>query len=87
MATVIHAFCQANPSFAASLVNGLLAAAAVLGGCTAAGSGLPAAVSLFVPVKPTMRANAINIGVGRGFMAGAIAVPLTLIVFIARVVP
>ncbi len=53
----------------------------------AVGSGLPAAVSLLVPVKPAMRANAINIGVGRGFTAGMIIGPLTLIVFITRLVP
>lgn len=86
MAAVVHVFCQTSPSFATSVVNGLLASAAVLGACMAAGSGLPAAVSLSVHVRPGMRANAINIGLGRGFIAGMILVSLTLIVFIDRLV-
>ncbi|MGH2853796.1 MAG: hypothetical protein ACRDLF_06355 [Solirubrobacteraceae bacterium] len=84
MAAVIHVFCQTSPSFATSLVNGLLAAATALGGCMAVNSGLLAAISLFVPVKPEMRANAINIGVGIGFMMGMACGPLMLIAFIAR---
>jgi hypothetical protein len=87
MAAVIHVFCQTNPSFATSLVNGLLAAGTTLGGCMAVGSGLPAAISLLVPVRPATRADAINVGVGRGFTAGMLIGPLTLIVFITRLVP
>ncbi len=85
MAAVIHVFCQTNPSFATSLVNGLLAAATTLGGCMAVNSGLPAAISLFVPVKPEMRADAIKRN-RHGFTVGMICGPLTLIVCIARLV-
>jgi hypothetical protein len=86
MAAVIHLLCETNPSFATSLANGLLAAATVLGGCMAFGSGLPAAISLFVPVQPAMRTDAISKGTGRGFIAGIGVALLTLFVFIARLV-
>jgi hypothetical protein len=84
---VVHVFCTTNPSFATSLANGLLAWATVLGGCTAFFSGLLAAVSIFVPVTPQARSNAINKGVGVGFIVGMALGVLTLFVFIARLAP
>jgi hypothetical protein len=82
----IHVLCEANPSLGTSIVNGFLAWATVLGGFTALMSGLPAAIAVFVPVSPAVRANAINLGVGRGFLVGMAAGPLTLFVFIDRLV-
>jgi hypothetical protein len=82
----IHILCEANPSLGTSVVNGLLAWATVLGGATAFFAGLPAAISVFVPVRPDMRANAINLGVGRGFLAGMAAGLLTLFVFVDKLV-
>ncbi len=86
VAAVIHLLCQTNPSFATTVVNGLLAAATVMGGCVASVSGLLAAISLFPPVKPWRRTNAISMGMGYGFMLGMIAGLLTLFVFVDRVV-
>lgn len=86
MIAVIRFFCQANPTFATSVVNGLLASATVLGGFIALLSGLPAALALFVPVKPEARADAINKGAGCGFLVGMVFALLTLFVFSARLV-
>jgi hypothetical protein len=84
MIAVVRILCQMTPSFTTSLVNGLLASATTMGGSMALLSGLPAAMSLFVPVKPEMRADAINRGLGLGFLIGAILGSLMLFVFIAR---
>jgi MFS family permease len=86
MVAVVHLLCQANPSFATAVVNGLLAAATALGGCVAFGSGALAAISLFPPAKPWRRTNAISMGMGWGFMLGMVAGPLTLFVFVDRLV-
>jgi hypothetical protein len=82
----IRILCETNPSLGTSVVNGLLAWATILGGATAFFAGLPAAISVFVPVKLDMRANAINLGLGRGFLAGMVAGLLTLFVFIDKLV-
>lgn len=84
MAAVIRLLCEASQSFATSLVNGLLASATTLAGFVAFWSGLPAAVSLFLTVKPEMRSDAISKGMGVGFILGIGAATLTLFVFIAR---
>ncbi|HWX44070.1 MAG TPA: hypothetical protein VNY52_01975 [Solirubrobacteraceae bacterium] len=83
---MIHVLCQTNPSSATAVVNGLLAAATALGGCVALGSGALAAISLSLQVEPEERTNAINMGMGWGFMGGVIIESLTLFVFIDRVV-
>jgi hypothetical protein len=80
----IHVLCESNPSLGASVVNGLLAWATVLGGSTAFCAGLPAAISMFVPVRSEVRANAINIGVGRGFVVGMALGPLLFFVFVDK---
>ncbi len=85
MAAVIHVFCETNPSFTTTVVNGLLASATVLAGCVAFWSGLPAAVSLFVTVRPEMRTDAISKGMGIGFIVGVPFGALMLFVFIAKV--
>jgi hypothetical protein len=82
----IHVLCEANPSLGTSVVNGLLAWATVLGGSTALGSGLFAAISMFVPVRPEARTNAINVGLGWGFLIGMFVGLLMLFVFTARIV-
>jgi hypothetical protein len=86
VAAVIHLLCQTNPSFATTVVNGLLASATVLAGCIAFLSGLPAAMSLFVAATPEMRTDAISKGMGIGFMWGIPLGTLTLFVFVARLV-
>jgi hypothetical protein len=83
---VIRILCEANPSLASAVVNGLLAWAGLLGGCTAFFSGLPAAVALFVPSRPTSLVRRINWGLGIGFVLGMFAGSLTLFVFVARIV-
>lgn len=82
---VIRILCEANPSLGAAVVNGLLAWAGVLGGCTVAFSGLPAAVALFIPSRPATLTRRINGGLGQGFVFGVLLGPLTL-VFAARIV-
>jgi hypothetical protein len=86
MAAVIHLLCQTNPSFATAVVNGLLASATALAGCMAFWSGVPAAMSLFVTATPAVRTDAVNKGMGIGFMWGIPLGALTLFVFIARLV-
>jgi hypothetical protein len=86
MAAVIRILCETDPSFATAVVNGLLASATVLAGCMAFWSGVPAAMSLFVPATPKMRTDAVNKGMGIGFMWGIPLGALTLFVFAARFV-
>ena len=50
--TTIRILCEDNPSLGTAVVNGLLAWAGVLGGCTVLCSGLPAAVAVFIPGRP-----------------------------------
>jgi hypothetical protein len=82
----IHVLCEANPSFGTSVVNGLLAGATALSACTAFGAGSLAAMSMFIPVGPAARTNAINMGLAWGFLFGMLASCLMLFVFIARIV-
>ena len=82
----IRILCEANPSLGTAIVNGLLAGAGVLGGCTVFFSGLPAAVALFIPSRPASLARRINRGLGRGFVFGMLLSPLTLFVFASRIV-
>lgn len=83
---IVHVLCETNPTLATSVANGLLAAATILGGCTALGSGLLATISMFVTVRPEARANAINMGLAWGFVGGIVRGSLTLFVFIAKLV-
>jgi hypothetical protein len=83
----IRILCETDPSLGTSVVNGLLAWIAVLGGCTVFCSGLPAAVAVFIPGRPEALSRRINRGLGVGFLAGVLLLgPLTLFVFSARIV-
>jgi hypothetical protein len=82
----IRILCGGNPSLGTAIVNGLLAWAGVLGGFTVFFSGLPAAVALFIPGRPDALTRRINQGLGRGFVLGILFGPLTLFVFVARIV-
>jgi hypothetical protein len=83
---VIHILCEANPSLGTAVVNGLLAWAGVLGGCTVLFSGLPAAVALFIPSRPAALSRRINRGLGLGLLAGILLGALLFFVFVARIV-
>jgi hypothetical protein len=83
---VIRILCEAHPSLGTAVVNGMLAWAGVLGGCTLLCSGLPAAVALFIPSRPDSLARRINRGLGLGLLAGLLLGPLMLFVFVARIV-
>jgi hypothetical protein len=85
-ASTIRILCEANPSPGTTVVNGLLAWATVLGGCTIFCTGLPAAVAVFIPGRPDALSRRIDRGLGIGFLAGMPLGLLTLFVFIARVV-
>ena len=67
---VIRILCEANPSFATAVVNGLLAWATILGGITAFCSGLPAALFALDDTPAHVRADLINQGMGVGFAWG-----------------
>jgi uncharacterized membrane protein YgaE (UPF0421/DUF939 family) len=82
----IRILCDANPSFATTVVNGLLAWIAVLGGLTVFCSSLPAAVALFIPSRPDSLSRRIYRWQGYGFVAGMMLGLLMFFVFIARVV-
>jgi hypothetical protein len=81
----IQILCEANSSLGMSVVNGLLAWASVLGGCTVFCSGLPAAVSVFIPGRPDALSERINRGLGYGFLLGMATGPLMLFVFVAKI--
>jgi hypothetical protein len=81
----IRILCETNPSLGTSVVNGMLAWAAVLGGCTVFCSGLPAAVAVFIPGRPETLSRRINRWLGIGFLTGMPLGLLTLFVFVARV--
>ncbi len=81
----IHILCEANPSLGTSIVNGLLAWAGVLGGCTVVFSGLPAAVALFIPSRPDSLTRRINQGLGIGFVLGMAGGLLMFFVFVSRI--
>jgi uncharacterized membrane protein YgaE (UPF0421/DUF939 family) len=82
----IRILCDTDPSFATTVVNGLLAWIAVLGGVTVFCSGLPAAVALFIPSRPGSLERRINRWQGYGFVVGVLLGPLMFFVFIAKVV-
>jgi len=82
----IRILCDTNPSFATTVVNGLLAWMAVLGGFTVFCSGLPATIALFIPSRPDSLERRINRWQGYGFIAGVLLGALMFFVFIARVV-
>jgi hypothetical protein len=82
---VIHILCEARPSLGTAVVNGLIAWAGVLGGCTVFFSGLPAAVALFIPSRPDSLARRINQGLGIGFLAGMAGGLLLFFVVVAKV--
>ncbi len=86
MPAVIHILCETNPSLGTSVVNGLLAWTALLGGCTVFCSGLPAAIAVFIPSRPDALSRRINRGLGIGFIAVLPLGPLTLFVFIDKLV-
>jgi hypothetical protein len=83
---VIRILCEVNPSLGTAVVNGLLAWVGVLGGCSVLFSGLPATVALFIPSRPAALTRRINRGLGQGLLVGLLLGPLTLFVFIARIV-
>lgn len=83
---VIRILCEADRSLGTSVVNGLLAWTGALGACTVVFSGLPAAVALLIPSRPAALSRRINRGLGQGLLVGMALGPLTLYVFIARIV-
>ncbi len=83
---VIQILCEANPSLGTSVVNGLLAWTTVLGGGTALGAGVPAALVALDTTRADLRADLINRGIGVGFMFGMAFGALLFFVFVARLV-
>jgi hypothetical protein len=82
----IRVLCETNPSLGTAMVNGLLAWGTVLGASTAFFSGLSAALFARDTTPAHVRADLINRGLGVGFRVGMLAGPLTLFVFIAKIV-
>ncbi len=82
----IHVLCETSPSLGTALVNGVLAWTTVLGGGTALGAGLPAALVALDTTHADLRADLINRGMGVGFMLGMAFGALLFFVFIARLV-
>ncbi len=80
----IRILCEANPSLGTAVVNGLLAWATVLGGGTALGAGVPAALVALDTTHADLRADLINRGVGVGFLIGMAFGVLLFFVFVAR---
>jgi len=83
----IRILCEgSNPSLGTAVVNGLLAWAGFLGGCTVLCSGAPAAVALFITSRPDSLSRRITQGLGYGFLAGMAGGLLLFFVFVAKVV-
>jgi hypothetical protein len=82
----IRVLCETNPSLGSAVVNGLLAWAGALGGLTAFGSGLPAALFALDTTPAHVRADLINRGLGLGFRVGMAAGLLMFVLFVAKVV-
>ena len=82
----IRILCETNPSLGTALVNGLLAWATMLGGGTALGAGLLAALLALDTTREDVRADLINRGMGVGFILGAAVGCLLFFVFVARLV-
>ncbi len=81
---IIHVFCETNPSLETAVVNGLLAWATVLGGCTTFGGGLMAAPFALDTTRADLRADLINRGMGMGFIFGMGGGLLMFFVFISK---
>jgi hypothetical protein len=84
-AATIRVLCEADPSLGTAIVNGLLAWAATLGGCTVLFTGLPAAVAMFIPARGDTLSKRLNRWLGVGFILGMSGGLLMFFVFIARV--
>jgi hypothetical protein len=82
---LVRILCETHPSLGTAIVNGLLAWATLLGGGTALGGGLLAALVAFDTTKADVRADLINRGVGAGFLLGAALGLLTFVFFAARI--
>jgi len=82
----IRILCEGNPSLGTAFVNGLLAWATFLGGSTAFGAGVPAALLALDATRAEVRADLINRGMGAGFMFGMAFGALLFFVFVARLV-
>jgi len=82
----IHVFCESSSSLGTAFINGLLAWATMLGGGTALGGGLLAALFAFDSSKAHVRADLINRGMGFGFILGMAAGATLFFVFVARLV-
>jgi hypothetical protein len=82
----IHVLCEGNPSLGSTVVNGLLAWATVLGGFTAFGSGLMAALLALDSTRAELRADLINRGLGVGFAIGMALGFLMFVLFAANLI-
>jgi hypothetical protein len=82
----IRVLCEADTSLGTAVVNGLLAWAGILGGLTAFGSGLPAALFALDTTPAHVRADLINRGLGLGFRIGMAAGLLMFVLFVAKVI-
>jgi len=83
---VIHVLCEAHASLGTAVVNGLIAWATMLGGGTALGAGMLAALLALDTTRAEVRADLINRGMGVGFLIGMAAGALLFFVFVARLV-
>jgi hypothetical protein len=82
----IHVLCEGNPSLGTAFVNGLLAWATLVGGGTAFGAGLMAALFALDSTRAELRADLINRGLGAGFALGMALGFLIFILFVAKLV-
>jgi hypothetical protein len=81
----IRILCEANPSLGTAVVNGLLAWAGFLGGCTVLFTGLPAAVAMILPDRAETLSKRLDRWLAVGFILGMSGGLLMFFVFVARV--
>jgi hypothetical protein len=81
----IRILCEADNSLGSAIVNGLLAWAGFLGGCTVLFTGLPAAVAMILPDRAETLSKRLDRWLAVGFILGMSGGLLMFFVFVARI--
>jgi hypothetical protein len=81
-----HIFCSTKVSDGEAVVHGIIAAAAAIGLGSGLGTGFPAAAFAFISASPEARSDAINRGLGVGFLFGLVVGVFFFAIFASKLV-